>query len=343
MRIATYNVEWFDVLFDHAGALLTDDAWSRRHNVTRSEQLSALGTVFRALDADVVLVIEAPDDRRNGSTARALENFARANMLRASKALVGFSNETQQEIALLYDPSKVSAAHDPKGAPTGKSGLSGAPRFDGVLRLDLDIDNNEDLISFSKPPLEIALSTPDGNAVQLIGVHLKSKAPYGASTRDEIMKKAITNRRKQQAQAVWLRRRIEQHLKANVPVIVLGDLNDGPGLDEYEHIFGRSSVEIVLGEGAAPNHRLYDPHVQHALQRKIGTQHTTSRFYLSNEKRYMQALLDYILVSKHLTQHTPVWRIWHPFDDPECWNDSELRQALITASDHFPVTLDLEI
>jgi hypothetical protein len=35
------------------------------------------------------------------------------------------------------------------------------------------------------------------------------------------------------------------------------------------------------------------------------------------------------------------WRIWHPFDDPACWRDHELRDALLDASDHFPVTLDL--
>lgn len=33
----------------------------------------------------------------------------------------------------------------------------------------------------------------------------------------------------------------------------------------------------------------------------------------------------------------PVWRILHPFDDPACWKDPDLREALLTASDHFPV------
>jgi len=30
-------------------------------------------------------------------------------------------------------------------------------------------------------------------------------------------------------------------------------------------------------------------------------------------------------------------------DDPECWGDAALRDALITASDHFPVTIDLDL
>lgn len=39
----------------------------------------------------------------------------------------------------------------------------------------------------------------------------------------------------------------------------------------------------------------------------------------------------------------PAWRIWHPFDDAECFADENLRRALMDASDHFPVSVDLEI
>jgi exonuclease III len=71
--------------------------------------------------------------------------------------------------------------------------------------------------------------------------------------------------------------------------------------------------------------------------------HSTSRFYLTHEKRYLQALLDYILISPDLMARGPVWRIWHPFDDPECWQMPDLCNALLTASDHFPVTLDIDL
>ena len=39
----------------------------------------------------------------------------------------------------------------------------------------------------------------------------------------------------------------------------------------------------------------------------------------------------------------PRWRIWHPFNDPSCWHVPELRDALIDASDHYPVTLDIDL
>lgn len=343
MRIATYNVEWFNALFDDQGNLLDDGEWSARYDVTRSDQLAALGVVFTAMDADAVMIIEAPDHNGRRATVPALENFAQVMQLRARKAVVGFESDTQQEIALLYDPDRLSCSHDPKGEETGKKGSPDAPGFDGVFRIDLDIDAHEDLVEFSKPPLELQVTTTSGTSLRMIGAHLKSKAPHGARNRDQVMRMGIANRRKQQAQAVWLRRRIEEHLTAEESLIVMGDMNDGPGLDEFENLFGRSSVEIIMGEGEGAASRLYDPHARRALTRRIGAVNSTARFYISSEKRYLQALLDYIMVSPDLQERQPVWRIWHPLDDPDCWRVSELREALITASDHFPVTMDIEL
>jgi endonuclease/exonuclease/phosphatase family metal-dependent hydrolase len=340
LRVATYNVEWFAYLFDRENRLHDDGERSGRHDVTRAEQTAALIRVFQALDADAVLVIEAPDQSTRQSTRAALETFAEVAGIRARRALIGFANDTKQEIALLYDPERLRARHDPRGPATGPEGARGAPRFDGAFRIDLDVDATEDLVRFSKPPLELALETSDGFAFRLIGAHLKSKAPHGARSPAEVLSLGVANRRKQLAQAVWLRARIEGHLSEGTPLVVAGDLNDGPGLDEFESLFGRSSVEIILGEGEAA---LYDPHAARALGRRLGPQPTSARFWIEPEQRYLQALLDYLMVSPDLRAYSPAWRIWHPLDDPACWRDPALREALVTASDHFPVTLDLAL
>lgn len=342
MRLATYNVEWFNSLFDDDGKLLMDGGWSGRHDVTREQQIEALGLVFSALDADAIMVVEAPDESRKRESVRALETFASAFKLRASKAMLGFANDTQQEIALLYDPEALSVRHDPQGDETGKKGSRDVPRFDGAFRIDLDIDAQEDLVTFSKPPLELEAVTAAGTRLRLIGAHLKSKAPHGARNEQEAMRLSIQNRRKQLAQAIWLRKRIEAHIGKGESVILMGDLNDGPGLDHYEDLFGKSSVEIVLGEEASTD-ALFDPHARMGLRRRLGPMPTSARFYISEKKRYLQALLDYIMVSQDLRAKRPSWRIWHPFDDPDCWLVPELREALLVASDHFPVTLDIEI
>lgn len=341
MRIATYNVEWFDSLFDNEGRLLADARWSGREGVTRAEQADALAIVFAAVDADAVMVIEAPDTSSKRDTVRALETFAAAAGLRARRALIGFKNDTEQEIALLYDPHRLTPRHDPRGDSQEQGRV---PRFDGSFRIDLDIDDTLDVVTFSKPPLELACTSSAGRAFRLIGVHVKSKAPHGARNSDHAKRIAIANRRKQLAQCVWLRKRVEEHLRRGESLIVLGDFNDGPGLDEYEHLFGRSGVEIVMGiDGGAQEARLHDPHVTQAIARKLAAGPTTARFFLADERCYLSALLDYVMVSDDLMDLRPRWRIWHPFDDPACFGSEELRNALLTASDHFPVTIDLPL
>ncbi|NIY72263.1 endonuclease [Marivivens donghaensis] len=337
MRFATYNVEWFNNLFDNAGNMLDDDRWSGRYNVKRNRQLAAIASVFKAMDADAIMLIEAPDENRRRSTVRALEGFAAHYGLRTSKALLGFENDTQQEIALLYDPAAITVTHDPQGELDDPK----APRFDGAFSFDLDTDAHPELVTWSKPPLEIAATVPSGRKLRLIGVHAKSKAPHGARNEAEAIRIAIENRRKQLAQCVWLRRRVDQVLAAGDDLIVMGDFNDGPGLDEYEKLFGHSGIEVVLGEGDSIP--LYDPHAKMALSRRVGALPSTSRFKIGPDGTYLQALLDYIMISPELTKAIPRWRIWHPFDNPACFDDPELREALIDASDHFPVTIDLDL
>lgn len=333
MRLATYNIEWMTNLFADDGALLNDGEPSGRYGVTRQDQIAALCNVFQALDADGVMIVEAPDQGRSRDSVAALETFAAHAGIRARRAVIGFANDTQQEIALLFDPDVLTVRHDPQIH-------AGAPQFDSEFAIDLDIDATEDRVVFSKPPLELAVETQGGTQLRLIGAHLKSKAPHGAKTRDEVLRMSIANRRKQLAQAIWLRARIAAHLDEGTPLILLGDLNDGPGLDEYENLFGRSSVEIILGEGDTA---LFDPHARQGLQRRLGAMPTTARFWIRPEQRYLQALLDYIMVSPDLAMHEGRWRIWHPLDDPECWKQPALRDALVDASDHFPVSLDISL
>lgn len=333
LRIATYNVEWFNSLFDKNDKLIENATWSSRYNVTKIEQIEALATVFRIIDADAMLIVEAPDHSPHRSTVAALEQFAERAGLRTREAIIGFSNDTKQELALLYDPDRLSAHHLPSS--------DGAPRFDQTFQLDVDVDAYPDPITWSKPPLELALTTAGGTKLSLIGVHAKSKAPHGAESADDAKRISIANRRKQLAQCIWLRRRVEALLTAGNSLIVLGDFNDGPGLDEYEKLFGRSGVEIVLGEDHEAE--LFDPHAEQALRGRFGSGPTSARFYNSRSKRYLSALLDYIMVSPDLRARAQGWRIWHPFDDPQCFADSDVQAALLAASDHFPVTLDIDI
>ncbi|NIZ14266.1 endonuclease/exonuclease/phosphatase family protein [Phaeobacter sp. HF9A] len=330
MRLSTYNIEWFANLFDDHNGLRLDNGPSGRHGVRRAVQAHAIAEVLRSVDADGVVVIEAPNTGKRQSTLRALEDFAVWANLRTRTVVMGFANDTQQEIAFLYDAEVLSAEHSPMESPR-------APRFDGRFRIDLDVDAKADVVQFSKPPMELRITPREGAPFRLIGAHLKSKAPHGARSAARAQAISIANRRKQLAQAIWLRARIEDHLEAGDPLVVMGDLNDGPGLDVYEALFGRSSVEIIMGT------ELTDPHARQLLLPKRQGLPTSARFYNPVEERYFQALLDYAMVSPDLLHLDPKWRIWHPFEDAACYGTPDLCQALLEASDHFPVSLDLTL
>ncbi|UWQ22515.1 endonuclease/exonuclease/phosphatase family protein [Jannaschia sp. W003] len=325
-RLAVWNVEWFDRLFDDRGKVRAGDPEIGRYGVSRGRQAEAVAHVLRHLDPDAALIVEAPDDGARRSARAALEGFAAWAGLRLSQTRTGFRSGTRQEIALMFDPAAVEAEHAPGDHPE-------APRFDTSFRIDLDVDSRADLVRWSKPPLELDLAVR-GEAIRLVGVHAKSKGLHGA-TGDEALRVAILNRRKQLAQCIWLRARVDARLAEGVPLIVAGDFNDGPGLDRFETLFGRSGVEIVLGEGEGA---LVEPH---AVPPRLGAaQPATARFWDRDCGRFLNALLDFAMVSKPLASRAR-WRILHPFDDPEPGRDPALRDALLDASDHFPVVLEL--
>jgi hypothetical protein len=321
LRLATWNIEWANALFDDAGALLMDDAPSARHGVSRGVQIAGIVAVLQALDVDGLMVVEAPDTNGRRSAVTALQTLAALAGIRARVAVTGFPSDSEQELAFLYDPARITATHTPRS--TGPF-----PRFDGTQRGD------GDPMVFSKPPLELAVQVGD-RALRLIGVHVKSKAPHGARDAADAVRIARANRVKQLAQCRWLRGRVVDHLERAEALIVMGDFNDGPGLDEYEAENGASGVEVVMG--VAPL-GLIDPAARMGLSARLGARPTTSRFWQAAEQRYFEALLDFVMVSPDLAALGPRWRIWHPFNVPEA---VPLQVALLAASDHFPVTIDL--
>ncbi|MGB3406783.1 MAG: endonuclease/exonuclease/phosphatase family protein [Jannaschia sp.] len=328
IRFASWNVEWFDRLFDDTGNPVRTEDWSARYKVTKARQLDAIAGVLREIDADAVLVIEAPDTSTRRSGGAALEIFAEEAGLRTRRAILGYPNDTRQEIALLYDPDRVRPRHAPGDSVE-------APRFDRVFGFDLDTDLRAERLVWSKPPLELDLALDDGRDLHLIGVHAKSKAAHGAVDDTDELRLNILNRRKQLAQCIWLRRRVDQRLAEGRSLIVAGDFNDGPGLDRFESLFGRSGVEIVLGDGVTA---LHDPS---AIQPRLGAaMPSTARFWDNGNRRYLNALLDFAMVSADLRE-TARWQILHPFDALAASRVPTLRADLLDASDHFPVVLDL--
>lgn len=330
MRLMSYNVEWFDNCFAADNSLKTTPDAVR--------QLDAFAAVLAATDPDIIGITEAPNTTTTTGqrdTVTALQTLAAARGLRQSAALIGFPSAGRQEIAVMYDPQVASVAHD----PGGRSGHATNPPFDESFQADSDADGIREIYKHYRPPLEARVTRADGGApFWMIVAHAKSKGIFSAMDRVHFERTSDRNRRKLFAECASIRLRVGDWLDADRPVVVMGDINDGPGFDYYESRFGRSAVELILGDVFNRDRLLCYP-VGRPKFGRYGWEPSTARFTDSFTGDKVNALIDHIMVSMHF-QPLPdgAAQVWNPYQLDAA---RPFRQALLAASDHFPVTLDL--
>lgn len=331
IRIATYNIEWFEDHF-HSDNTMKLTSNSR-------EKFDAVKAVLQMIGADLITIIEAPNTTTTTgiqSTVTKLENFANWAGLSTRKAVIGFPSRGRQEIAILYNPDKMQVTHEPGGRGDSRSN----PKFDGEFFFDTDDDDIKEVYRHYRPPLEARVELTNGNVFNLMGVHTKSKGIFNSVDQVHLERESRRNRLKQYAECSWIRRRVDDWLDAGKTFCVLGDINDGPGMDLYEMRYGRSAVEIIMGNLFQP-HRVLLSHVGRPEWKSYGWEPASARFKDRITESYVNVLIDHILASPNLpTSGATPAKVWNPYQD------DNLRQHQVTfrdASDHFPLTLDLDV
>ncbi len=333
IRLCTYNIEWFDRLFDTCNSLKT--------GAEEMCRLDFIAAILRQIDADLVGIVEAPDSRSSGteSCVVKLENFASHYTLRTCKALCGFISRGQQQIALLFDPDVLSVTHQPGGSSDGTGGLS--PRFDGVYHYDADDDGIEEIYRFYRPPLEAKVRVKaTANEFRLIEVHTKSKGIFNSVDMIHLERRSRSNRMKIYAECSWIRRRVDEWFDEDQcrHVIVMGDINDGPGMDQYEMRYGKSGVEIIMGSLFEPE-RVLRNYAGRPRWGEHGWSPATATFKDRITGSRVDVMIDHILVSAGIrTDGAESHRVWNPYEDSGL---RALQHPLLQASDHFPVSIDL--
>ena len=138
--------------------------------------------------------------------------------------------------------------------------------------------------------------------LQLIVAHTKSnfinmgrELWENPATRQAFIVEALTNRRRISAEGMRIRRYLDARLAvdAAAPIIVLGDLNDGPGLDYFEELYLTHNVtDIVVGSAFRPEWQF--THAQHDVP---AAERYTAVFEDFVPTRVMRRLLlDHILL-----------------------------------------------
>ena len=335
IRIAVYNMEWMKDLFKQDGSVKTTGSDGKRS--------TELAQVVKAMDPDILGIVEGPDTTVSGtkSTTKQINAWAKHHGLNPSyKTVHGFVSGGQQELCALYKSDKVTLSHKPTKA------ISKHP-FDEAFLVDTTDTLIKEHYKHYRPPLELSLKPVGGDEVaRIIIAHAKSKGIFDRVDMARFVQVSERNRKKLFAECLSIRERVDQWLieEPNRHVIVMGDINDGFGMDFYERRFARSAVDFLLGDVWHPERILKHVLPQPKLG-KYGWTPSTSRFTDKGTGDTVNVLIDHILVSQRVKVKDYI--VWNPYfdhkDDTKNAKVDAVGHTLKTASDHFPVSVVLEI
>lgn len=331
IRICSYNIEWFDKLFRKNNQLRT--------GVREASRLEAIKSVLTTLDADFIGILEAPNSSSDGtrSTIQCLENFSAFAGLRARKAVTGFISGGRQEIAALFDPDVLHAHH----SPGGEEGSTTHPPFNGEFVHDTDEDRIKEVYRHYRPPLELLIEVPaTGYSFKLMAVHPKSKGSFSSMDLFQWIRESKRNRLKLFAECEWIRVRVDQWIDQGYKVVVMGDVNDGPGMDYYEFKYGKSAVEIIMGDIFHPEKILIN-FAGRPKWTSMGWAPSSTQFKDMITEKTVRVMIDHILVSRDVAvSGEQSCKVWNPYEMDDA---KPIKDQLLASSDHFPITLDMVV
>ena len=245
LKLVLWNMEWMNDLFvsnDKPPAFRPDDAVPTHHSgATVRERRDHLSGVLNELSPDIVVVVEGPN--RSQELQLFFDEDVEGEWRTGVQVTKGMSQCV--DVAARADGGKFD---DP---PLTQFDTSGMAAF-GDFPSDVDDDGIVELYGFERRPLYAEVKPKDGRRFRVLGLHLKSKGIFSAYEWSKWRQIADANRRKILAQASQLRLEfLDPYLTAgetkDVPLIVCGDINDGPGLDASEKRLLGSGVERLMG------------------------------------------------------------------------------------------------
>src|SRR5215218_6486624 len=280
VRICSVNGEWMNDWFTRDAE--PEVAW--RLQFTRDGQTNdtnqtagRLAAMIRAIDPDVLALEEGP------SRLAELALFVRDHLANSYEFFLGDTG-AQQKLGLLYKPGSVDSA---QLAPHGQI-------VDLIEEWDADVDGDAvlDLYGFTRTPLVVNLVI-GGDPLQIIVAHTKSN---------------FINFRRISAEGMRIRRYLDRRLTdaPDEAIVVLGDLNDGPGLDYFEERYITHNVtDILVGSAFSPE-RVFT-HAQHDVAADDRYTAVFEDFVPTPELKRL--LLDHILLAPGLTRADGLHRI----------------------------------
>ena len=344
IRIASANLEWMNYWFtndsDPAGWKTTFTQDGQTNDAQKTAKRAA--AMIKAIDPHILAVQEGP------SREAELSLFIRDHLSTGGTPIYDFflsDSGGQQRVALLYKPGSVTSAS-----------LAPHPTITNLIDpWDADVDGDlllEHDYTFTRNPLVVDLVI-GGHDLQVIVLHTKSSFVNNGqslwanpSTQQQYVVEALKSRRRNSTEGMRVREYLDLRLdaKPQANMLVLGDMNDGPGLDYFEKRYLAHNVtDIVIGSAFQPEHCF--EHAQHDVPE---ADRYTAVFddFVENTKN-KKLLLDHILTSPNLyTAKTGLRRVansgkvHHTEYQAQVVSGGKKREN--RPSDHRPVSVQLQ-
>lgn len=361
MKIVVWNMEWLNDLFmpGPGDTVAIKDGGQRvrgpkppwqKENTTVAERLQLIGSGLIDLDADIVVIVEGPN--RSDELQLLFDTVAPGDWLchiqpsryrlrpdkdrmQASSQCIGVALRLDRG-QFADDPLTVFDSEDPA------SGLI----FDASQPFFHDIgeDDINEWFRFERKPLYVQINPRAARPFRIVGLHLKSKGVFGAYEWSKWWQLADANRARLLAQCRQFRKEfLDPYLTdpetRDIPLIVCGDINDGPGFDTSEIKLKASGVETLMGNVWHPaltlRNALFDG-LSDKDKRDLDFEGlSTTRFAdpIFNDQ-YHRVWIDHILYSDHpagkWVSNARVERVTG--DGLQYWK----------ISDHFPVSATVD-
>lgn len=339
IKVLCWNMEWMNDLFLEDGSFKADNSIPSHHpttNVkTRREHLSG---VIEDINPDVVIVVEGPNKTIE------LQRFFDADVTGNWKANIQISKGSSQciGIALRTDTNKFDLIN-----PIQFYDSQTVAAFN-----PFDLENEEigvvEKYKFERYPAYAEIKTADQKTFRILGLHLKSKGIFSAYEWSKWWSIADGNRKKILAQCSQIRQKftdvyLNDPATRNTPLIICGDINDGPGLDASEKRLFGSGIERLMGNVWKPKlalgNALFD-----TLTEKEKDKLDFESIYTTSFKDpifngvYQKEWIDHILYSHIDKNWVANAQIHHKMSDGQF-----MYKKFKFSSDHIPISVEVNL
>ncbi|WP_340202919.1 hypothetical protein [Ascidiimonas sp. W6] len=328
LKIGVYNVEWMRALFNKDGSPIISGE--------KFERSQKLASILKKMNLDFLGIVEGPDTLADGSKTAAiqLENWVEEFGLNLNyKGVNGTHSRGQQELCALYDSSKISVDFTPT--------LSSKNQFDQPFLVDTTNKLIKEQYKHFRPPLELSIKSNTSNLefAKVIIAHTKSKGIFSAVDYAKFEQISARDRMRLYAECMSIRLKCDEYIENGSEVIVMGDINDGIGMDFYENKFSKSAVEILLGD-VWETDKILKSVIVKPKWTSYGWKPSSSRFTDRITEDKVNVLIDHIMVSKGISFENG--KVWNPYELKNDLEVQELKTDLKKASDHFPISVAVE-